>query len=169
MNCEILIFLFCHHCRQNGEIPPHHRDSLDKRTGFTANSVLSSQHNDGSIKSASSYDASKISFQGKRALFESGVGPNKTKPSTVESSGLRSSETLPTLGASMSDLETRNKSLEEEIVRLEQSAVVKEELVNRLRDKLDKVEKQMIEQDKSLRENILMLTKENDRKDELIQ
>ena len=69
----------------------------------------------------------------------------------------------------MSDLETRNKSLEEEIVRLEQSAVMKEELVNRLRDKLDKVEKQMIEQDKSLRENILMLTKENDRKDELIQ
>ena len=102
-------------------------------------------------------------------MFESGVGPNKTKPSVVESSGLRSSETRPTLGASMSDLETRNKSLEEEIVRLEQSAVMKEELVNRLRDKLDKVEKQMIEQDKSLRENILMLTKENDRKDELIQ
>ena len=50
--------------------------SAPRRPGSDSSVVTFLQEQPGdSLRSASSYDVSKISFQGKRALFESGVGP----------------------------------------------------------------------------------------------
>ena len=180
--------------RQNGVAPEESSDEFDsessilfskqpqtsrmknqltaKKATFTQDAVLSrsSQNNDGSIKSASSYDASKISFQGKRALFEAGL-PNKSQAGRVvkNSEQVMAMEDSSQVGTSLSLLEEKNRKLEQDIVRLEQAAALREEVARRLRDKLEKIEMEFGEKDRSLQADILRLTRENSQKEELIK
>lgn len=148
------------------------RPSAKKATFTPDVTVLrrSSQNHDGSIKSASSYDASKISFQGKRALFEAGL-PNKSQTvgAAKSSEHVMAAETNNHVVNSLSLLEEKNRKLEQDIVRLEQAAALREEVARRLRDKLEKVEMEFGEKDRSLQADIMRLTRENMEKEELIK
>ena len=87
--------------------------------------------NGGSIKSSSSYDASKISFQGKRALFES--VPVRT-PQSLASKNQETLSTLTPPTEAQSPLVETNRRLEDEVARLEQLLVLREEASRRLRE-----------------------------------
>ena len=87
--------------------------------------------NGGSIKSSSSYDASKISFQGKRALFES-VPVRKSQSLASKNQETLNNVTPPT--EVQSPLMETNRRLEDEVARLEQLLVLREEASRRLRE-----------------------------------
>ena len=133
-----------------------------KKTTFFTEAGPSSterQQQNGSIKSSSSYDVSKISFQGKRALFETGA-PAQTK----------SVESLPTIvqESNRISLETKNRHLEQEITRLEQAAALREEMSRRLREKLEKLELELKERDRFQQQDITIIQKDNREKENLI-
>ena len=133
-----------------------------KKTTFFAEAGPASterQQQNGSIKSSSSYDVSKISFQGKRALFETGA-PAQTK----------SVESLPTIvqESNRISLETKNRHLEQEITRLEQAAALREEMSRRLREKLEKLELELKERDRFQQQDITFIQKDNREKENLI-
>ena len=124
-----------------------------------------------SIKSASSYDASKISFQGKRALFEAGNIPIRGhRPSSVTS---KCNENLVTgtvtSTANLTQLEETNSRLEEDVVRLEQAAALREEVARRLREKVERLESQAGEREGELQGDIRRLARDNSTKEEIIQ
>ena len=135
--------------------------STSKKTTFftDAGPDSSERQQNGSIKSSSSYDVSKISFQGKRALFETGA-PAQTK----------SVESLPTIvqESNRISLETKNRHLEQEITRLEQAAALREEMSRRLREKLEKLELELKERDRFQQQDITFIQKDNREKENLI-
>ena len=92
-----------------------------------------------SIKSTSSNDISRISFQGKRALFE---GVIQKKPN-VEANTNKEDNVLiyeNMTENNMSEIEERNRKLEQELFRLEQTATLREEVSRRLREKIETME-----------------------------
>ena len=117
--------------------------------------------NGGSIKSSSSYDASKISFQGKRALFES-------RPLPMTKSASKSQETLvnPTLLTTESPLVAANRRLEDEVTRLEQVLVLREEAARKLRERL---ETQLGTREGELQGDVRRLVRDNTTKEEIIK
>ena len=120
----------------------------------------------GSFKSSSSYDASKISFQGKRAIFEA----SKSIPPIVRQNQSKSIESLHTIKTeSVPNVENKNRKLEQEILRLEQTAAVREEAAKRMRDKLEKLEAELGEKEAGYQTDIVRLSRDNNRKEELIQ
>ena len=120
----------------------------------------------GSFKSSSSYDASKISFQGKRAIFEA----SKSIPPIVRQNQSKSIESLHTIKTeTVPNVENKNRKLEQEIMRLEQTAAVREEAAKRLRDKLEKLEAELGEKEAGYQTDIVRLSRDNNRKEELIQ
>lgn len=135
--------------------------SISKKTTFFTDEGpdSSERQQNGSIKSSSSYDVSKISFQGKRALFETGA-PAQTK----------SVESLPTIvqESNRISLETKNRHLEQEITRLEQAAALREEMSRRLREKLEKLELELKERDRFQQQDITFIQKDNREKENLI-
>ena len=133
-----------------------------KTTFFTGESPrLGEREQTGSIKSSSSYDVSKISFQGKRALFETG-GPVPAQTKSVES--------LPTIvqESNLVSLETKNRHLEQEIARLEQASALREEMSKRLREKVEKLELELKERDRYQQKDITLIQKDNREKENLI-
>ena len=137
-----------------------------KKTTFFAEAGPSSserQQQNGSIKSSSSYDVSKISFQGKRALFETG-GPVPAQTKSVENLS------LPTIvqESNLINLDARNRQLEQEIARLEQAAALREEMSRRLREKLEKLELELKERDRFQQQDISLIQKDNREKENLI-
>ena len=119
--------------------------------------------NGGSIKSSSSYDASKISFQGKRAIFEN--TPMRTPQSTVS----KSQETLSILGPAaeaQSKMEDTNRRLEAEVTRLEQALILREEASRRLKERL---ENKLGEREGELQGDVRRLVRDNTSKEEIIQ
>ena len=119
--------------------------------------------NGGSLKSSSSYDASKISFQGKRAIFEN--TPMRTPQSTVS----KSQESLSILGPAaeaQSKLEDANRRLEAEVARLEQALVLREEASRRLKERL---ENKLGEREGELQGDVRRLVRDNTSKEEIIQ
>ena len=137
--------------------------SISKKTTFFTDEGpdSSERQQNGSIKSSSSYDVSKISFQGKRALFETG-GPAPAQTKSVES--------LPTIvqESNRISLETKNRHLEQEITRLEQAAALREEMSRRLREKLEKLELELKERDRFQQQDITFIQKDNREKENLI-
>ena len=128
-------------------------------------------NNGDSIKSTSSYDASKISFQGKRALFEAGNIPIRGhRPSSVTS---KCNENLVTgtvtSTANLTQLEETNSKLEEDVVRLEQAAALREEVARRLREKVERLESQAGKREGELQGDIRRLARDNSTKEEIIQ
>ena len=135
-----------------------------KTTFFTGESPgLGERQQNGSIKSSSSYDVSKISFQGKRALFETG-GPVPAQTKSVESLS------LPTIvqESNLLSLETKNRHLEQEIARLEQASALREEMSKRLREKVEKLELELKERDRYQQKDITLIQKDNREKENLI-
>ena len=121
------------------------------------------QQQNGSIKSSSSYDVSKISFQGKRALFETG-GPAPAQTKSVENLSLPSIVQQ----SNLTSLEEKNRHLEQEIARLEQAAALREEMSRRLREKLEKLELELKERDRFQQQDITIIQKDNREKENLI-
>ena len=139
-----------------------------KTTFFTGESQRdSSDRQNGSIKSSSSYDVSKISFQGKRALFEAG---NPTPAQTVGHL-TKSAENIPTIvqESNMMNLEQRNRQLEQEIAGLQQTAAVREEMGKRLRETVERLELELKERERFQHQDITLLQKDNRDKESLIQ
>ena len=135
-----------------------------KTTFFTDDGPDSTERQqNGSIKSSSSYDVSKISFQGKRALFETG-GPVPAQTKSVENLS------LPTIvqESNLINLDARNRHLEQEISRLEQAAAIREEMSKRLREKVDKLELEVKERDRYQQKDITLIQKDNREKENLI-
>ena len=136
-----------------------------KKTTFFAEAGPASteRQQNGSIKSSSSYDVSKISFQGKRALFETG-GPVPAQTKSVENLS------LPTIvqESNLINLDARNRQLEQEIARLEQAAALREEMSRRLREKLEKLELELKERDRFQQQDISLIQKDNREKENLI-
>ena len=142
---------------ENGQAPgPCARDH--------ANAITEEKNiNGGSIKSSSSYDASKISFQGKRAIFE------KTQMRTPQSTASKSQETLGILAPAaeaQSHLEDTNRRLEGEVARLEQALVLREESSRRLKERL---EIQLGAREGELQGDLRRLVRDNATKEEIIQ
>ena len=119
--------------------------------------------NGGSIKSSSSYDASKISFQGKRALFES-VPVRKPQALTSKNQETLKNVTPPT--EAQSPLVETNRRLEDEVARLEQLLVLREEASRRLRERL---ESQMGVMEGELQGDVRRLVRDNTTKEEIIK
>ena len=144
--------------------------AIRKKTTFVTENGQAPGPNDanaitegGSIKSSSSYDASKISFQGKRAIFEN--TPMRTPQSTVS----KSQETLSILGPAaeaQSKLEDTNRRLEAEVTRLEQALVLREEASRRLKERL---ENKLGEREGELQGDVRRLVRDNTSKEEIIQ
>ena len=137
-----------------------------KKTTFFAEAGPASterQQQNGSIKSSSSYDVSKISFQGKRALFETG-GPVPAQTKSVENLSLPSIVQQ----SNLTSLEEKNRHLEQEIARLEQAAALREEMSRRLREKLEKLELELKERDRFQQQDITLIQKDNREKENLI-
>ena len=135
-----------------------------KTTFFTEEAPDSTERQqNGSIKSSSSYDVSKISFQGKRALFETG-GPVPALTKSVENLS------LPTMvqESNLINLDARNRQLEQEIARLEQAAALREEMSKRLREKVDKLELDLKERGRYQQKDISLIQKDNREKENLI-
>ena len=133
-----------------------------KTTFFTEEAPDSTERQqNGSIKSSSSYDVSKISFQGKRALFETG-GPVPAQTKSVEN--------LPSIvqESNRINLDAKNRHLEQEIARLEQAAALREEMSKRLREKVDKLELELKERDRYQQKDISLIQKDNREKENLI-
>ena len=119
--------------------------------------------NGGSIKSSSSYDASKISFQGKRALFES--VPVRT-PQSLASKNKETLSTLTPPTEAQSPLVETNRRLEDEVARLEQLLVLREEASRRLRERL---ESQLGVREGELQGDVRRLVRDNTTKEEIIK
>ena len=119
--------------------------------------------NGGSIKSSSSYDASKISFQGKRALFES-VPVRKTQSLASKNQETLNNVTPPT--EAQSPLVETNRRLEDEVARLEQLLVLREETSRRLRERL---ESQLGVREGELQGDVRRLVRDNTTKEEIIK
>ena len=119
--------------------------------------------NGGSIKSSSSYDASKISFQGKRALFES-VPVRKTQSLASKNQETLNNVTPPT--EVQSPLLETNRRLEDEVARLEQLLVLREETSRRLRERL---ESQLGVREGELQGDVRRLVRDNTTKEEIIK
>ena len=129
--------------------------------GVRDNAIIEEDNvNGGSIKSSSSYDASKISFQGKRALFES-------RPIPMTKSASKSQENLvnPTL-TTESPLVAANRRLEDEVARLEQVLVLREEASRKLREGL---ETQLGTREGELQRDLRRLVRDNTTKEEIIK
>ena len=135
-----------------------------KTTFFTEEAPDSTERQqNGSIKSSSSYDVSKISFQGKRALFETG-GPVPALTKSVENLSLPSM----VQESNLINLDARNRQLEQEIARLEQAAALREEMSKRLREKVDKLELDLKERGRYQQKDISLIQKDNREKENLI-
>ena len=128
-----------------------------------------------SIKSSSSNDISRISFQGKRALFE-GVLKKKealrTNSEPLVAINMLEEDTVDS-NHDHSDWNTavdeRNKKLEQELFRLEQTAVLREEVSRRLREKIDKMEHQMEERDRAREMELARQEQERRQKENIIE
>lgn len=132
--------------------------------GVRDNAIIEEDNvNGGSIKSSSSYDASKISFQGKRALFE-------TRPIPMTKSASKSQETLvnptPLTTEATSPLVAANRRLEDEVARLEQVLVLREEASRKLRERL---ETQLGTREGELQGDVRRLVRDNTTKEEIIK
>ena len=121
--------------------------------------------NGGSIKSSSSYDASKISFQGKRALFESVPVPVR-KPQALTSNNQETLNNMTPPTEAHSPLVETNRRLEDEVARLEQLLVLREEASRRLRERL---ESQMGVMEGELQGDVRRLVRDNTTKEEIIK
>ena len=119
--------------------------------------------NGGSIKSSSSYDASKISFQGKRALFES--VPVRT-PQSLASKNQETLNNVTPPTEALSPLVETNRRLEDEVARLEQLLVLREEASRRLRERL---ESQLGVREGELQGDVRRLVRDNTTKEEIIK
>ena len=140
-----------------------------KTTFFTEESLRDSgeRQQGGSIKSNSSYDVSKISFQGKRALFETAApGPVQTMGNLT-----KSAENIPSIvqESNIINLAERNRKLELEIAGMEEAAALGEEVCKRLREKVDKLEVELKERDRYQQQDISYLQKDNRDKENIIQ
>ena len=125
-----------------------------------------------SIKSSSSNDISRISFQGKRALFE-GVTQRKEASRTISEPGAASYihyiDQDNTDNGQFNEVEERNKKLEQELFRLEQTAALREEVSRRLREKIEKMEHQLEERERSRELELARHEQANRHKEKIIE
>ena len=128
-----------------------HSEVLNLGEGKTTHlSTLNIGMDNASIKSSSSNDISRISFQGKRALFEGVL--KKTEAVRTSSDPQANSTWIEQDTTDNSDyhvVEERNKKLEQDLFRLEQTSALREQVARRLREKIEKMEVQLEERERS--------------------
>jgi len=148
-----------------------HTEVVNLGEGKTTHlSTLNIGMDNASIKSTSSNDISRISFQGKRALFEEALhrqGAVRTHTDTPAAPGLAYQPSND--NHDLSAVEERNKKLEQELYRLEQTADLREEVARRLREKVEKMEEQMEERDRSREREVTRHQEEKRQKEEIIE
>ena len=148
-----------------------HTEVVNLGEGKTTHlSTLNIGVDNASIKSTSSNDISRISFQGKRALFEGALQRQEADRSNSDTPATPSIAYQPSNdNHDWSAVEERNKKLEQELYRLEQTADLREEVSRRLREKVEKMEEQMEERDRSREREVARYQQEKRQKEEIIE
>ena len=157
--------------RERGRTSDSSTTAIRKKTTFiTENHATLEEDNvngaGGSIKSSSSYDASKISFQGKRALFEARPIPATHSALQKSQENLDKTALPGPPNEVQSKLEEANRRLTEEVARLEQALILREEAARGLRERL---ESQLGEREEELQRDVRRLVRDNTTKEEIIQ
>ena len=148
-----------------------HSEVLNLSEGKTTHlSTLNIGMDNASIKSSSSNDISRISFQGKRALFE-GVHQKREAAKTCSEPHANTNWSLEDtiLTSDNHAVEERNKKLEQELFRLEQTSALREEVAKRLREKIEKMGVQLEERERILKMELSRQEHEKKQKDEIIE